>query len=598
MERRLAAIVCADVAGYSRMMGSDEAGTHAAFKAHRAAIHPIILNHGGRVVKNTGDGFLLEFPSIVGATEAAIAMQTVMAERNRHLPADRAMQFRLGIHMGDVIADEDEVFGDDVNIAVRLESVASPGGFAISAKAHREASKHLTVPLTDAGNHRFKNIKDAIGVFTWTPEGAPALAPELREASALSQQYRTAIVGVLPFANLSDAQDEYFSDGLTEDLIHALSLQSFYRVLSRNSTFAFKGKNVGTRLIAREIDATYLIQGSVRRAGAKIRVTAELIAPETGEQLWTGRYDRDIGDLFAMQDEITTNLSAAIATEIVRAEASAPARLSTDVSAWDRFLKGLSHYYRQTKEDLAAAVELFREAIRLDPKLSIAHAYLATIQIQSIQFGWVKGTREMWAEAMNLAETSVRLDPRSSFAFSILSWAHSLEGHHDAAMDAARRAVALNPYDNGARGVLGICHFMIGEHREAIELFSMASQRDNSDPRYQWAALNAFSHYLLRQYDATLSWAREQLYINPNHMQALAIRAAALAQLGRRDEASEAAHVLMSNYPTLSVDRHLRNFHWKRAEDIAHYREGLLMAGVPIGRLALVQGEAKRAAES
>lgn len=596
MERRLAAIVCADVAGYSRMMGSDEAGTHAAFKAHRSAIHPIILNHGGRVVKNTGDGFLLEFPSIVGAAEAAIAMQVLMAERNHHLPADRAMQFRLGIHMGDVIADEDEVFGDDVNIAVRLESVASPGGFAISAKAYREASKHLTVPLIDAGNHRFKNIKDPVGVFTWSPEGAQAA--QVMDAPALAQQYRTAIVGVLPFANLSDAQDEYFSDGLTEDLIHALSLQSFYRVLSRNSTFAFKGKNASTRVIAREIDATYLIQGSVRRAGAKIRVTAELIAPETGEQLWTGRYDRDIGDLFAMQDEITTNLSAAIATEIVRAEASAPARPTNDITAWDRFLKGLSHYYRQTKEDLSTAVDLFREAITLDPKLSIAHAYLATIQIQSIQFGWVKGTREMWAEAMQHAETSVRLDPRSSFAFSILSWAHAMEGHDEAAMDAAKRAVALNPYDMGARGVLGICHFVIGEHRQAIELFSMAAQRDNSDPRYQWAALNAFSHYLVRQYDATLSWAREQLYVNPNHMQALAIRAAALAQLGRTGEAAEATDVLMSNYPTLNVDRHLRNFHWKRAEDIAHYREGLLKAGVPASKLTLVQSGIKRAAES
>lgn len=596
MERRLAAIVCADVAGYSRMMGSDEAGTHAAFKAHRSAIHPIILNHGGRVVKNTGDGFLLEFPSIVGAAEAAIAMQTLMAERNHHLPADRAMQFRLGIHMGDVIADEDEVFGDDVNIAVRLESVASPGGFAISAKAYREASKHLTVPLVDGGNHRFKNIKDPVGVFTWSPEGAQAA--QVMDVPALAQQYRTAIVGVLPFANLSDAQDEYFSDGLTEDLIHALSLQSFYRVLSRNSTFAFKGKNASTRVIAREIDATYLIQGSVRRAGAKIRVTAELIAPETGEQLWTGRYDRDIGDLFAMQDEITTNLSAAIATEIVRAEASAPARPTSDITAWDRFLKGLSHYYRQTKEDLTTAIDLFREAITLDPELSIAHAYLATIQIQSIQFGWVKGTREMWAEAMRLAETSVRLDPRSSFAFSILSWAHAMEGHDEAAMDAAKRAVALNPYDMGARGVLGICHFVIGEHRQAIELFSMAAQRDNNDPRYQWAALNAFSHYLVRQYDATLSWAREQLYVNPNHMQALAIRAAALAQLGRTGEAAEATDVLMSNYPTLNVDRHLRNFHWKRAEDIAHYREGLLKAGVPAAKLTLVQSDVRRAAES
>src|SRR3954462_7095492 len=465
MERRLAAIVCADVAGYSRMMGTDEAGTHAAFKAHRSAIHPIILNHGGRVVKNTGDGFLLEFPSIVGATEAAIAMQTLMAERNHHLPADRAMQFRLGIHMGDVIADEDEVFGDDVNIAVRLEAVASPGGFAISAKAYREASKHLTVLLVDGGNHRFKNIKDPVGIWTWTPEGAPALAPELREASALSQQYRTAIVGVLPFANLSDAQDEYFSDGLTEDLIHALSLQSFYRVLSRNSTFVFKGNNASTRLIAREIDATYLIQGSVRRAGAKIRVTAELIAPETGEQLWTGRYDRDIGDLFAMQDEITTSLSAAIAAEIYRAEASAPPRPSSnDITAWDRFLKGLSYYYLQTKADFEASIGLFKEAIALDPTLSIARAYLATIMMQSIQFGWIKSTRDLWTTSMDLAESSVRLDPRSSFAFQIVAYLHALEGHYEVAMDAANRAVGLNPYDMGARGVLGFCYFYSGEH--------------------------------------------------------------------------------------------------------------------------------------
>ncbi len=595
MERRLAAIVCADVAGYSRMMGTDEAGTHAAFKAHRSAIYPIILNHGGRLVKNTGDGFLLEFPSIVGATEAAIAMQMLMAERNDQLPADRAMQFRLGIHMGDVIADEDEVFGDDVNIAVRLESVASPGGFAISAKAYGEASRHLDIPLAEAGTHRFKNIKDQVAVFTWTPTGTSALAPKVQDVPALAQPYRTAIVGVLPFANLSDAADEYFSDGLTEDLIHALALQSFYRVLSRNSTFAFKGKNTSTRLIAREIDATYLIQGSVRRAGGKIRVTAELVALETGEQLWTGRYDRDIGDLFAMQDEITTSLSAAIATEIFRAEASAPARPTTDVTAWDRFLKGLSHYYRQTKEDFETAIALFREAIALDPKLAIAHAYLATIQLQSIQFGWMKGTRELWSTAMSLAATSVRLDPRSSFAFSILSWVHALDGHYDAAMDAAKRAVALNPYDMGARGVLGICHFVIGEHREAIELFSMAAQRDNSDPRYQWSALNAFSHYLLGQYDATLSWAREQLYVAPNHMQALAIRAAALAQLGRVGEATEAAGVLMSSYPGLTVEQHLRNFHWKQASDVAHYRDGLLKAGVPFSKLSLVQSDVKRA---
>jgi adenylate cyclase len=597
MERRLAAIVCADVAGYSRMMGADEEGTHAAFKAHRSAIYPVILNHGGRVVKNTGDGFLLEFPSIVGAIESAIAVQTLMVERNNQLPADRVMQFRLGVHMGDVIADEDEVFGDGVNIAVRLESVAAPGGIAVSAKAHHEASKHLGVRLVDAGSHRFKNIDEPVDVWTWEPGRPDACAHEPRSTTNLSAQYRTAIVGVLPFANLNDGADEYFSDGLTEDLIHALSLQSFYRVLSRNSTFAFKGKNLSARLIARETDATYLVQGSVRRAGTKIRVTAELIAPENGEQLWTGRYDRDIGDLFAMQDEITTDLSAALAPEIFRAEASAPVRSSsTDLTAWDRFLRGLSHYYRQTRPDFEASIALFREAIALDPALAIARAYLGTILVQGVQYGWIRSTRELWAEAIELAESSVRLDPRSSFAFSILSYVHAIEGNYEAALEAAKRAIGLNPYDMGACGVLGFCHLVVGEHRQAIELFSMAVQKGSIDPRYQWAALNAFSHYQLRQYDASLSWAREALYLNPTHLQVLAVRTAALAQMGRRDDAAQAAEVLLSHFPGLTVERHLRNFRWKIQADIAHYREGLLKAGIPSTRLTLVELVPKRTA--
>jgi adenylate cyclase len=598
MERRLAAIVCADVAGYSRMMGADEAGTHAAFKAHRSAVYPVILNHGGRIVKNTGDGFLLEFPSIVGAIESAIAMQTLMAERNGHLPADRVMQFRLGVHMGDVMADEDEVFGDDVNIAVRLETIAVPGGVAVSGKAYGEASKHLSATFVDSGNHRLKNIAEPINVWTWKPAG-PDAGREARETSNLPAQYRTAIVGVLPFANRSDSADEYFSDGLTEDLIHALSLQSFYRVLSRNSTFSFKCKNLSARLIAREIDATYLIQGSVRRAGTKIRVTAELIAPESGEQLWTGRYDRDMGDLFAMQDEITTSLSAALAPEIYRAEASAPARSSsTDLTAWDRFLRGLSHYYQQTKADFEASIGLFREAIVLDPALSIARAYLATILVQGVQYGWIRSTRELWTEAMDLAESSVRLDPRSSFAFSILSYVHAMEGNYEAAMEAAKKAVKLNPYDMGARGVLGICHLVVGEHRQAIELFSTAMQRGNSDPRYKWAALNTFSHYLLGQYDASLSWAREALYMNPNHLQVLAVRSAALAQSGRTEEAAKAGEVLLSSFPGFTVERHLRNFRWKTPADIAHYRAGLLKAGLPSTKLTLVESGSRRTANS
>lgn len=589
MERRLAAIVCADVAGYSRMMGADEAGTHAAFKAHRDAIYPLILNRGGRFVKKTGDGFLLEFPSVVGALEFAVAMQTLMADRNGHIPADRAMKFRVGVHMGDVILDEDEVFGDGVNIAVRLESAAPPGGVATSAKAYHEAGRHLSVSFEQAGLFRFKNIEQTIDVWTWLPDG-PDNIREPRNAAGLPAQSRTAIVGVLPFTNLSDAADEYFSDGLAEDLIHALSLQSFFRVLSRNSTFTFKHKDISPRLIAREIDATYLIRGSLRRSGAKIRLTAELIAPENGEQLWAGRYDRDVGDVFAVQDEITSSLCTALIPEIYRAEASVPARsASTDLTAWDRFLRGLSHYYRPTKEDYEQSIALFREAIALDPGLSIAHSYLGTILLQGIHFGWIRSTRELWCEAMRLAETSVRLEPRSSFAYSILSYVQAMEGHHAIAMETARKAVELNPYDMGARGVLGICHLVIGEHRQAIELFSIAAQRGNSDPRYQWTVLSAFSHYLLGQYDAAVSWAREMYYENPNHLQGLAIRAAALAQLGQHGQAKEIVDTLRRLYPWLTTERLLSNIRWKLTEDIDHYHDGLVKAGMPSGKLTLVQ---------
>jgi adenylate cyclase len=300
-----------------------------------------------------------------------------------------------------------------------------------------------------------------------------------------------------------------------------------------------------------------------------------------------------------MQDEITTSLSAALAPEIYRAEASAPARsLATDLTAWDRFLRGLSHYYQHTKADFEASIGLFREAIAIDPALSIARAYLATIMVQGVQYGWIRSTRDLWTEAMSLAESSVRLDPRSSFAFAILSYVHAMEGNYEAAMEAAKRAVKLNPYDMGARGVLGIAHLVIGEHRQAIELFSAAVQRGNSDPRYKWAALNAFGHYLLGQYDASLSWAREALYLNPDHLQVFAVRAAALAQLGRTEEAAKASQVLLSSFPGLTVERHLRNFRWKIPADIAHYRDGLLKAGVPSTKLTLVESASKRTANS
>ncbi|MGJ4903400.1 adenylate/guanylate cyclase domain-containing protein [Bradyrhizobium sp. HKCCYLRH2060] len=579
MERRLAAILCADVAGYSRMMGIDEDGTHAAFKAHRGAIHPIILNHAGRIVKHTGDGFLLEFATAASAIQFGIEMQSLMAERNADLPSDRNMRFRLGIHQGEFTVDDGEAFGDGINVAVNLESIAVPGGVAVSAKAYEEAGPQLPIKLTSAGSFQFKNLQEPVQAWTWEP-GSAAIRSGT-SVTGLPPQYRSAIVGVLPFVNLSDGADAYLADGLADDLIHALSLQSFFRVLSRTSTFRFRDRGLNPRLIAREIDATYLIQGTVRRSRHKLRVTAELIAPETGAQLWTGRYDGDVGDLFAMQDEITTSLCAALMPEIYRVEASIPVRApATDPTAWDRFLRGLSHYYRPTKADYEISISLFRQAIALDPTLGLAHAYLATILMQGINFGWIKGSRELWDEAKNLALDSVRLDGRSSFAYAILAFVQAMQGDHEDGMKAARKATELNAYDMGARGVLGLCHMVNGEHQQAIDLFSIAAQRGNSDPRYQWPALNAYSHYLLGRYEAALSWAREELFLYPNHLQALTIRAATLAQLGATDQAGDAVDVLRAQYPWLTLDRHIKNIRWKRREDIDHYRDGLIRAGL------------------
>ena len=301
-----------------------------------------------------------------------------------------------------------------------------------------------------------------------------------------------------------------------------------------------------------------------------------------------------------MQDEITTSLSAAIAAEIYRAEASAPPRSSSnDLTAWDRFLKGLSYYYLQTKADFETSISLFKEAIALDPALVDRPRLSRHHPDAGHPVRMDQEHARIVDYAMSLAESSVRLDPRSSFAFQILAYLHAMEGHHEAAMDAAKRAVGLNPYDMGARGVLGICHLVTGEHRQAIELFSMAAQRGNNDPRYQWAAVNAFSHYLLGQYDASLSWAREAAVCQSQSSSGARDPGGGARATGtNRGSGKRRPRFCSSNYPGLTVERHLRNFHWKMPADIAHYRDGLVKAGIPFSRLTLVESSPKLAADS
>jgi len=561
MERRLTAVVCADVVGYSKMMGADEAGTLASLKAHRLALDPVILNHGGRIVKTTGDGLLLEFPSIIGAVTAAIEAQKLMASRNEQLPEDRRMRFRLGVNMGDVIVDEDDLFGDGVNIAARIEPLAPPGGIAISEKAYTEVKRHIESDFRDTGLHSLKNIEQPVRVWAWRSEASETSAASASKASETKPKGGVAVVGILPFDNHSaNKEDEYFSDGMTEDLINALSRQSVFRVLGRHSTFCFKGKNDSVRLIARELDATYIVRGSVRRAANKVRVTAELVAPETGEQLWSERYDRDLDNLFAIQDEITTALAACITPEINKAETQIRARLTdAELSAWDCFLKGLSHYYAASNNDLEQAAIWFRQASEHDPASATPKAWLAIVSVHRVQVGAVRSTRELWSEALQLVQQSVRLDSRSQVAFAAFAFVNAFAGNYDAAIEAGEHAVELNKYEPTARVMLGMCYFTAGDHIRALELFSAAMQLSPNNPdMYHWAAMSAFSQFLLGNYDGALSWARKALYGNAGHLQVLGVRAAALAELGRSNEAAKAAEEFMAHAPGLTIAQHLR----------------------------------------
>lgn len=580
MERRLAAIVCADVVGYSRLMGVDEAGTLATLKAHRGAVEPVVLNHGGRVFKMTGDGLLIEFPSVVSAAQAALECQQVMSKRNSEAPEDRRMQFRLGIHMGDVIADENDLYGDGVNIAARVESVAPPGGIAISDKAHSEAVRTIGPVFRDTGLQRLKNIDQPVRVWTW----AAGANDEPSRPQSAGTTSRVAIVGVLPFQNLGgSADDEYFSDGMTEDLINVLSKQNLFRVLGRHATFNFKNSDQPARIIARELDATYLVRGSIRRGGGKIRVTAELIEPEGGRQLWSARYDRPIGDLFDLQDEITQQISGNIVPEINWAEVRTRRTLtSTELSAWDDCLKGLFHFYSAGRQDFDEAVRCLRSAIDLDPQLPEPKGLLAITLIHRFQLGLAKSDKQTWLEARQLALDCVRDAPDSALAYLSLAFVSAFSGDAEGSLNAAEKCVALNPFDPANPGMLGTCLFMAGEHQRALDELSRALTLSPNHPDgYHWAVFCAFCHFLLNNFEASLSWAHKALLRNPRHLQCLGIRAAALAELGRKDDAAAAASEFLSQSPELTVEKHLRNFRWRNPDDVAHYGRALKKAGVP-----------------
>jgi adenylate cyclase len=553
--RRLAAIVALDLAGYSRLIGLDESGTLASLKARRRdLIDPQVGAHGGRIVKTMGDGLLLEFPSVVEAVRCAVAIQEGMPGLNAGVPADRQLAFRVGVHVGDIVVDGDDIFGDGVNIAARLEGIAAPGGICLSDRAHDEVRDRLTVAFADGGERKLKNIARPIHVWHW-PAGGAALVPPPPATLAVPDR---PSIAVLPFDNMtSDPDQDYFADGIAEDLITALSRFRELFVIARNSTFVFKGTPIDIKEVGRRLGVRYVVEGSLRRTGNRVRVTAQLIEAATGRHVWAERYDRDLDDVFAAQDEVTEAIVAAIAPAVTHLERERvrEARCScSNMGAWENYQRGLWHVYRYSQQDIAMAKELFACAIRTDAQFAPAYAGEAYALFVEAIWGFVADAGANLRKARQSAQRAVTLDARDAFAHLVLGRVLMTSGEVRAALTECRIALELNP--NLAAAHFGLAYGLAfaGRIDEALDSVDRAIRLSPYDPlMHAFVTLKSGMLVLAGRYDEALETARDAQR-KPNCTAWASLHeATALANLGRLDEAKAAMDKAYALQPDISM---------------------------------------------
>jgi len=542
VRRRLVAILAADVVGYSRMIRSDEEGTLTRLKdlRHRL-IDPKVAEHGGRIVKLMGDGMLVEFESVVDAVRSAVATQQAVAEHNAGLPQDQRIEFRVGINLGDVVIDGDDIHGDGVNVAARLENMADPGGLCISGAVYDQVRDRIDLPLDDLGDREVKNIDRPVRVWRWLP-GNPTTgggaAPHQQPVPAADNR----AIAVIPFANMSaDAEQEYFSDGLSEDIITALTHWRTFPVIARNSCFAYKNKAVDIKQAARELGARYVLEGSVRTSGARVRITAQLIDGANGHHLWAEKYDRQLDDIFEVQDDIVQRIAALVAPELARAELTRSTIKDPDhLDAWDLFLRGMPLVRERTADGNAKAREFFSRAISVRPDYGDAYAGLAMSYNQDVLIGVAEDRAATATRAMELARKAIECDGASSWAHHELSTAYQWLGRPEDALAEARLAVDLNPNDAYALHALGNKSDLAGDP-DGVGFMERAQKLNPVDAQ-------AYTHltFLARAYvkagnpGAAADRARQAIRRRPDFAPAHYILAIALGHLGDRNAARAA----------------------------------------------------------
>ena len=574
VERRLAAILAADVAGYSRLMGDDEEGTHTALKVHRRdLIDPKIGEHRGRIVKTTGDGMLVEFASAVDAARCAMDIQRAMTKRNAAIPEDRRIEFRIGINVGDVITDESDIYGDGVNIAARIEALSEPGTFCLSESAYQQIKGKIKLDVSDIGEQHLKNIVQAVRVYRVRLDGG---AP--RPPLALPDK---PSIAVLPFQNMSgDAEQEYFSDGITEDMITALSRLRWFFVIARNSTFAYKGKGVDIKRLGQELGVRYVLEGSVRKSGQRVRVTGQLIDATTGNHIWAERYDRELSDIFALQDEITTSVTAAIEPKLLAAEGvRTEARSIADLNAWDLVARALSHFWKMTAAESQAAITILQEAVQRYTEYAPAHSMLAFALFVSGHQGWMPdgGDRD---KAAYHARKAVALDENDPWAHMALGYLAFTGRQTDEAVRHFQSAIDLNPNFAAAYGYVGWALVFDGRSEEALRYFEQAMRMSPRDP------LNGFfssgisaAHYLAARYSEAAKWGRQALQLRPGILGGYRILCASLAQAGDIEEARSVLSQLRELHPNVSIAWIERNVPYTSGP-MSKFLEGLRKAGL------------------
>ena len=578
MERRLAAIMAADIVGYSRLMSEDESATLAALKRHREEVmEPRITEHRGRIVKLMGDGLLAEFASVVDAVECALAIQRDMAERNAETPENKAIIIRIGINLGDVIVDGEDLYGHGINVAARLEGLAEPGGICVSSKVHQEIKNKLALGFEDLGARRLKNIAEPVHVYRLEVE--PGEFDAAGPAPGDPMMARPAIA-VLPFTNMSgDPEQAYFSDGLAEDIITALAAWRSFPVIARNSSFTYKDRAVDVKQAARDLGARYLVEGSVRRGGNRVRITAQLIDGETGHHVWAERFDRDLGDIFALQDEITQRIVATIAPTLGKAELKrSTAKRPTDLDAWDYYLRGKAFLDAFTRDGNAKAREMFERAMELDPNYCEAYAGLATSHNRDILLQCSDDRERSIAKALEAARRAVALDSASSFAHRVLSTAHIWRDEHDFSLAEARLAVELNPNDAVGLHALGNKSDLAGDP-EGIPRMVLAQRLNPQDPeRHSHLTFLARAYVNAHQYEQAVECAGLAIQPRPDYPHAHYILAIALGHLGEAQRARAALEACEQLHPGFLASRS----NWRpytNEESNRHLRDGLRKAG-------------------